>query len=138
EFFEQERLFRHRSHCRAVHHDAELIPQRQQTGWLDPDDRDAALRIRAQGVHQARHLFARLIDQASAQKSAPATEWTGRAVLEDGISPCLEDSSCRACVFGLEISSEAIDEQESFLARLLGGRRAINIAAPGWQFASRA
>src|SRR5262249_14101939 len=79
-----------------------------------------------------------LINQASAQKSAPATEWTGRAVLEDRISSRLEHSSYRPRVFRLEISCEAIDEQEGFLARLLGGRCAINIAAPGWQFALRA
>ncbi len=105
-------------------HGFEFVAQGEQTGRLQPDDRQAALDVRPQRRDGAPRLRPGLVDQPGGEERAAAAQ--GRAVLAlvgsartvHAVAGGLQHRQRRARVLGLEVGVEGIGEQHDFTRRL--------------------
>ena len=113
---------------RAVKQCRHLIPQRQSTGRLQPDNRNARSNKRVQSGHKTLRLSAGTINHASRQIGPPTTEWPpvfgnrGKYI----IASCRKDAAGCAQILRLKIAIERIGKQNNRLS--ITPRRVSNIA----------
>jgi len=75
-FLEQQRVRRQRPCTFALHKRRNLVAEAQQAARLEPDHRNAAIKIRTQRSDRSFGLATRLIDESHGKERSPAAERT--------------------------------------------------------------